>query len=150
MKKFVIVVPGYNYSKWYDKCLLSVINQKYDNYRVIFTDDCSSDGSGDLVKKFLEKYNINIRAMARKLGITHTQLRRIANNESGASLEVAIEIVMYSGQIVDIYSLLPFDGYELKAKHNEYLKILRNISDDGLSSALALERLHLKQKKKYD
>lgn len=55
MKKFVIVVPSYNNKDWYDKNLKSVLNQNYSNFRIIYTDDCSPDGTGDLVEDFVNK-----------------------------------------------------------------------------------------------
>lgn len=48
-RKFVIVIPSYNNAQWAVKNIESVINQSYNNYRVIFTDDCSTDGTFDLV-----------------------------------------------------------------------------------------------------
>jgi glycosyltransferase involved in cell wall biosynthesis/SAM-dependent methyltransferase len=42
-KKFVIVIPSYNNEKYCEKNMQSAIDQNYDRYRIIFTDDCSSD-----------------------------------------------------------------------------------------------------------
>lgn len=42
-KRFVIVIPSYNNSQYCVKNIMSTLSQTYDNYRVIFTDDCSSD-----------------------------------------------------------------------------------------------------------
>lgn len=56
MKNFVIVIPSYNNKDWYNKNLDSVLSQKYDNYRVIYTDDVSLDGTADLVEKYLKKH----------------------------------------------------------------------------------------------
>lgn len=50
-KKFVIVIPSYNNSKWCDKNIASAINQNYKDYRVIFMDDCSSDNTFEIVEK---------------------------------------------------------------------------------------------------
>ena len=56
-KPFVIVIPSYNNAQWYDQNLSSVFNQKYSNYRVIYIDDCSTDNTYGLVKKYIEKHN---------------------------------------------------------------------------------------------
>jgi glycosyltransferase involved in cell wall biosynthesis len=53
MKKFVIVIPSYNNSQWYEKNLISVFNQDYEKFRIMYTDDCSPDGTGELVEKYL-------------------------------------------------------------------------------------------------
>jgi len=56
-KKIVIVVPSYKNSKWYEKNLSSIISQNYDNFRVIYVDDCSPDNTGQLVEDFISKHN---------------------------------------------------------------------------------------------
>jgi len=58
MKKFVIVIPSYNNSKWYERNLSSVLSQNYSNYSIVYTDDCSPDGTGKLVKEYLEKHSL--------------------------------------------------------------------------------------------
>jgi len=54
-KKFVIIVPSYNNSKWYKKNLDSILSQTYKNYRVIYFDDASNDNSVELVKNCISK-----------------------------------------------------------------------------------------------
>lgn len=53
-KRIVVDIPSYNNSQWYKKNLDSVFEQEYDNYHVIYTDDCSSDGTGNLVEKYIK------------------------------------------------------------------------------------------------
>jgi glycosyltransferase involved in cell wall biosynthesis len=50
---FVIIIPSYNNEKWYKKNLDSVFSQKYNHYRIIYIDDCSSDNTYELVKKYV-------------------------------------------------------------------------------------------------
>ncbi|MCL4361431.1 glycosyltransferase family 2 protein [Candidatus Dependentiae bacterium] len=57
INNFVIVIPSYNNEQWYKNNLNSVFSQTYFNYRVIYIDDCSSDGTYSLVKDYLEKNN---------------------------------------------------------------------------------------------
>lgn len=45
--KLVIITPFYNPGEFLEKCVSSIITQKYDNYKVIFIDDMSTDGSWD-------------------------------------------------------------------------------------------------------
>ncbi len=54
-KPFVIVIPSYNNIKWYENNLKSVLNQNYNNYRIIYLDDCSKDGTGAAVDEYLKK-----------------------------------------------------------------------------------------------
>lgn len=58
-KYFIIVIPSYNNSRWYEKNLASVLSQNYNNFDVIYTDDCSPDGTGNLVAQYLEQHDID-------------------------------------------------------------------------------------------
>src|SRR6516164_7423409 len=53
MKKIAVIIPSYNNHQWYGRNLSSVIGQDYQSFRVIYVDDCSSDGTGELVKQFI-------------------------------------------------------------------------------------------------
>lgn len=52
-KPFVILIASYNNAQWFERNLASVFAQKYDNYRVIYIDDCSTDGTGQLVEDYI-------------------------------------------------------------------------------------------------
>lgn len=56
-KKFVIIIPSYNNAKWYEQNVLSAIAQDYpeDRYRIIYKNDASTDGTGDLVGNLIAK-----------------------------------------------------------------------------------------------
>lgn len=48
-RPIVVVIPSYNNAFWYKKNIDSVMQQEYQNVRIIYCDDCSTDGTGDLV-----------------------------------------------------------------------------------------------------
>lgn len=54
-KEIVVVIPSYNNKDWFKKNLDSVFQQSHDNFRVIYIDDASPDGTGDLVKKYIKE-----------------------------------------------------------------------------------------------
>ena len=54
-KPLVIVVTAYNVKNWYKANLSSIFAQKYSNYRVIYIDDCSTDGTPELVEQFIRQ-----------------------------------------------------------------------------------------------
>jgi glycosyltransferase involved in cell wall biosynthesis len=58
-KPFVVVIPSYNNEQWCEKNLISVFDQEYDNYRVIYIDDCSTDQTKDRVEKIIKRYDIH-------------------------------------------------------------------------------------------
>jgi glycosyltransferase involved in cell wall biosynthesis len=45
LNKIKIIVPFYNPGDMLDACIVSLLTQDYDNYEVLFIDDCSTDGS---------------------------------------------------------------------------------------------------------
>ena len=47
-----ILITNYNKSKFLKKSILSVKNQKYNNYEIIIFDDNSDDNSLEIIKKF--------------------------------------------------------------------------------------------------
>ena len=60
-KEIVVIVPSYNNAKFYEKNLASLLNQKYDNFRVIYIDDASQDGTGDLVQAYVDEHGFSDR-----------------------------------------------------------------------------------------
>ena len=52
-KKFVIVITSFDNRDWLIKNLGTVFDQEYSNYRVIYVDDCSTDGTAELVEHFI-------------------------------------------------------------------------------------------------
>ncbi len=75
-KSFVVVIPSYNNKDWYQRNLDSVCNQKYNNYRIIYIDDLSSDNTGKLVEEYIkinkQEHRINlIRNTERKLALAN-------------------------------------------------------------------------------
>lgn len=51
----VIIITSFNNQDWYQKNLDSVYLQDYENYRVIYIDDCSPDGTGLLVEAYVKE-----------------------------------------------------------------------------------------------
>lgn len=49
MKKLAIIVPGYNCEAYIQKCLNSILNQKYQDFTVFFVDDGSTDSTRKIV-----------------------------------------------------------------------------------------------------
>lgn len=58
-KEFVFIIPSYNNESNYLKNLDSVLNQTYQNWRVVYVDDCSNDNTYDLVSKYIVDKNVD-------------------------------------------------------------------------------------------
>jgi len=54
-RPIVLVITSYNNADWYQKNLDSAFSQSYENFRIIYVDDCSPDGTGDLVQQYVEQ-----------------------------------------------------------------------------------------------
>lgn len=54
-KPFVIIIPSYNNELFCIANINSALDQRYQNYRIIFINDCSSDRTLELVKKTVAK-----------------------------------------------------------------------------------------------
>lgn len=75
-----IIVPVYNVNKYLDKCVSSLLYQKYKNIEVILVDDGSTDGSELLCEKWKKKDNRIIVlhqknsgvSAARNIGLKHS------------------------------------------------------------------------------
>ncbi|MCK5632134.1 glycosyltransferase family 2 protein [bacterium] len=52
-KPIVVVIASFKNADWYKKNLDSIFNQNYSNYRIVYVDDCSPDGTGDLVEQYV-------------------------------------------------------------------------------------------------
>lgn len=57
--EFVFIIPSYNNESNYLKNLNSVLNQTYQNWRVVYVDDCSTDNTYDLVSKYIVEKNVD-------------------------------------------------------------------------------------------
>ena len=61
-KPFVILIPSYNNSAYIEKNLRSVFSQNYDNFRLIYIDDNSSDDTLKKAQTLLRELDTNNRA----------------------------------------------------------------------------------------
>ena len=56
--RFVIVIPSYNNKNYCEKNILSALNQNYQDFRILYTDDCSTDGTADEVQKIIDQNDL--------------------------------------------------------------------------------------------
>ena len=53
--KFSLVIPVLNKIMYLERLIKSIQNQLYENIEIIFVDDCSNDGSIQLIQKYMRK-----------------------------------------------------------------------------------------------
>ena len=56
--KFSILISSYNKGKYIEKCINSCIDQNSMNFEIILFDNCSTDNTSKILKKFKNKIKI--------------------------------------------------------------------------------------------
>lgn len=56
-QKVNVIVPVYNAEKYLKKCINCLVNQSYDNLKIILINDGSTDNSGEICDKYSKIYN---------------------------------------------------------------------------------------------
>lgn len=67
-----IIIPVYNAEKYIGKTLESVLNQTYSNFEVIIIDDCGTDNSMNVVRKYADE-RFKIIVNNRNSGIAYSR-----------------------------------------------------------------------------
>jgi len=70
-KKFVFVVRSYNNAEYCEKNLTSIFSQNYENFRVIYIEDASTDATYEKVKAIIERFEASDRVT-----LIHNQINR--------------------------------------------------------------------------
>ncbi len=59
-KPIIVLTTAYNCKQWAEKNVHSILNQKYSNYRVVYVDDASQDGTADIVENLVRAHGKKI------------------------------------------------------------------------------------------
>lgn len=76
-KKIAVVVPSYNNAQWYEKNLDSIFMQDYSNYTVYYLDDCSTDGTADLVENYIKSHHLAHKCILKKFPVREGKLKHM-------------------------------------------------------------------------
>jgi glycosyltransferase involved in cell wall biosynthesis len=116
--KITVVSPVYNAEKYVDKCILSVAQQDYPNYKMIIIDDSSTDSTLKVIDNTIDSLDSSIR----------DRFIVIANVENrGAVCNHVTTIRDYTGD--DIVMLL--DGDDWLVNDPSIFHKYNNIYNDG-------------------
>lgn len=94
-QEIVVVIPSYRNQAWYERNLASVFSQDYTNYRVIYIDDCSDDGTAHLVAAYVRAYGKQDKVRLIKNTVRKGALNNIV--EAIASMPDHAIVVMLDG-----------------------------------------------------
>lgn len=109
-QKIVIITPTYNASKYIERCIQSVITQDYDNYLMIVIDDCSTDNTYELAKKY-----------------ESDKIKVIKNVENKGAVRNQIECIKKFSERNDIVLFL--DGDDSLVNDNQIFHFYNNLYD---------------------
>ena len=61
MPRISVIIPVYNVEKYLKRCLDSIIGQTCQDFEIICVNDCSTDGSAEIIDKYVEKYQDKVK-----------------------------------------------------------------------------------------
>jgi len=67
-----IIICNYNHDKWIERAIRSLLHQQYiekNEFEIIIVDDCSSDNSKEVLKKFKEFDNVKVIFNKKNIGL---------------------------------------------------------------------------------
>lgn len=76
-EKITIVVPCYNVENYLERCINSLLSQTFKNTEIILVDDCSTDATREIIRKYEKKYQ-NIKAFYNERNRRQGYARNIA------------------------------------------------------------------------
>ena len=133
-----VIIPCYNAEKFVSQSVYSVINQTYTNLEIIVIDDCSTDGTLDILNNIAvldsrvvvirNEYNLKLPATL-NVGIAQSRGSYIARMDADdISVENRIQLqldFLMNNELIDIVggniSAISENGESLKYVSNQYL-----------------------------
>ena len=129
-----IIVPVYNTAEYVEECIQSILSQSYKNIELILVNDGSTDGSGDVCKKYehlpnvhyIEQENAGVTA-ARKRGvdIATGEWITFVDSDDYYLCNDAIELLVSESEGVDIVFGSAGNGYDGRKDLPEFLSVER-------------------------
>lgn len=72
-KKISVIVAVYNTEKYLDRCIESLLNQTYKNIELVIVEDCSTDSSRKLLKKYKGNKNVKVFYNRENRGLSYSR-----------------------------------------------------------------------------
>ena len=78
--KISVIMPTYNVELYIDRAVKSIINQTYKNIELIIIDDCSSDRTKSICRKYQSEFK-NIVLLEKNVNEGVSKCRNLRNRE---------------------------------------------------------------------
>lgn len=59
MASVSVIIPNFNHAKYLSQRIESLLNQTFEDFEIILLDDCSTDGSKDMIEKYRDEKKIS-------------------------------------------------------------------------------------------
>ena len=63
-----VIFTSYNHKEYLEQALEAIINQTYTNFELIIVDDCSTDGSQDILKRYVDDERVKLHLLEKNSG----------------------------------------------------------------------------------
>lgn len=133
-----IRIPSYNHEKYIYDCISSVLNQTFQDFEIVIVDDCSTDGTVNVIQKFNDK-RIKLEVLNKNSGMNVAVERcmqkcvgkYVANISSddmweSTKLEKQVVFLENNKNFDAVFTRVEFigeDGHTLNDKVNKYSNI---------------------------
>lgn len=118
-----VIVPVFNTARFLEECIVSIINQSFDDLQIILVDDGSTDGSGQICDRFAEKDE--------RITVIHQSNAGVSAARNAGLREAKGKYIVFA----DCDDTLPQDAYEnlIKEVKENYLSMgcVRLMSENG-------------------
>lgn len=105
MIKVSIVIPVYNVEKYLEECLDTILNQSFVQYEVICVEDCSKDGSKDILKCYMKKYDhLKVLYNEQNMGAANCRNKGLAHAEGEYVLFLDADDFFHKQLLENVYA----------------------------------------------
>lgn len=113
MAKVSVIIPVYNVEKYLERCLDSLLNQKFKDYELIIVNDGSPDNSQDIIDRYVKKYPKKIRAFKKENGgISTARNLGLKNTKSKYVTFVDSDDYVHENYLKSMYDKISSDDYD--------------------------------------
>ena len=137
--KVSVIIPVYNVEKYLDDCLQSVLKQDFDDMEILCVDDCSEDGSRQILERYAAKDSrIHIISYAKNGGLSYARNRAMEQAHGKYIYFLDSDDMMPESVLKHLYRIASEDRLDV-------LKFdFRTIYEDGLGGR---EKLHISRRR---
>lgn len=133
MPRVTIVMPSYNHVRYIEQAIRSVLSQNYCDIELIVIDDCSKDGSRDLIARLQDELSFRYIQHETNQGLNSTLMEGYQTGTGKYTTMLASDDALLPGKLEKQVAYLEQTG-----KDGVYATGLK-LWDDGRTEAIGLD-----------